>query len=146
MFICFLHFQTCFIIPGRAASPLKSTPMASFTHQPVYRETHPQSMKTIISCSSALTSPPLSLPLFFTSFTFFYKVTIIHDTCMNEVMQYSTVVADVIIPKAENNKVCFPGLLTCSRESEHQRMCQPHAGFRQLEIRHHDAGQRSAAA
>lgn len=61
-------------------------------------------------------------------------------------MKSCTVVADVIIPKAENHKVCFPGLLTCSRESEHQRMCQPHAGFRQLEIRHHDAGQRSAAA
>lgn len=37
-------------------------------------------------------------------------------------------------------------LLSCSRESEHQRMCQPHAGLRQLEVRHHDAGQRSAAA
>lgn len=36
-------------------------------------------------------------------------------------------------------------LLTCSRESEHQRMRQPHAGFRQLEIRHHDAGERPAA-
>lgn len=38
------------------------------------------------------------------------------------------------------------GSLTCSGEDKQQRMFEPHAGFRQLEVRHHDSGQGSAAA